>query len=285
MAVDQAGTIHLAWYRTALEVDWNLWSVWYGRSSDEGNTWQVTEMATPLFGDPGIAVDGENNIHLGYGRNIGHPDGRWHQWSNDGGFTWSTAKLLYQNAEHASGTSGGFDFALDGDNRLHMVNTHGDRRGDGSAWHMVWLGDRWSEPELLLDTEYHAHQARLAIAGGNELNFVALAPRQDFSLIYLRGETGSQAIETRPLPAAAVLAADETVADGEGLVAPTRAVPRVDLPEEVLARPPNEAPFDALIVGVGATALLLVLVIILNRRFSDKQHKSAHNARCGAVEV
>jgi hypothetical protein len=76
IAVDKTGGLHVTWFLTALEVNWNLWSVWYGRSSDGGNSWQVTEMATPLFGDSDIAVDGDNNVHLVYGRNIGHADGR-----------------------------------------------------------------------------------------------------------------------------------------------------------------------------------------------------------------
>jgi hypothetical protein len=270
LAVDQTGGIHVTWYQTALVVNWNLWSVWYGRSSDDGNSWQVTEMATPYFGDSDIAVDGENNVHLLYGRNIGQGDGRWHMWSRDGGQSWSDARPLYPGVEYASGITGGFDFALDGDNQLHLVNSYGNKDGEASAWHMVWMGDRWSEPELVLGIEYHAHSPRLAIAGGNELDVVAMAPRQDYAIVYLQKMTYGNSTDQRELATRPVETfVEEAITVDDRTILPPIEAPRELLSDEARVAPPTRAPFNAILIAMGAAALIILAAILLQRRLSD----------------
>lgn len=176
LAVASPDTLHATWFQTAAEVNWNFWSVWYARSDDGGQTWSTKEeMATPRFGASDIAVDAEGNVHLVYGRNIGSPDGRWHQWSQDGGDTWSEPALLFPQFDYASGDTGGYGFSTDSAGTLHMVNSFGDVTGEATAYHLEWLGDRWSSPQLLM--EKHAHFPRLVTTLGNHLNFVALAAR------------------------------------------------------------------------------------------------------------
>lgn len=271
MAVDQTGGLHVTWTMTAQEVDWNLWSVWYGRSSDGGSSWQLTEMAAPLFGDSDIAVDGDNNVHLVYGRNIGYADGRWYQWSSNGGETWSNARLLYQGVAYASGITGGFDFALDSAGQLHMVNSYGGRQGGlASAWHMVWLGTRWSEPELLLGTEFHPHFCQLEIIGGNKLEFVSLAPAESASLVYREGTAASPATEIQPVPTRMVeIEAEEATIDEADLVEATPAAPTIVLSDEARAAPPTDAPFNTLLISVGLAAIVVLLVVVYQRRNRD----------------
>jgi hypothetical protein len=267
VAVDASGIIHVTWHQNARKVDWNYWSVWYGRSVDEGNTWQVAEVAAPELGDSDIAIDGDDNVHLVYGRNIGFRDGRWHQWSSNSGDTWSNPRPLYPVAEKASGITGGYDFALDSADQLHMVNSYGGVGGDASAWHLVWLGTRWSEPEELLDTSFHAHQPRLTISGGNELDFVALAPRQGSSLLFLQGVADSPAVELRPVPAPVMVPESElTAPEGGSQVVRTPATPQISLSEEVRVAPPVKAPFNSLVVGVGAALVVLLMVVVVRLR-------------------
>ncbi|PVE30737.1 hypothetical protein DC030_15335, partial [Enterococcus faecalis] len=87
--------------------------------------WQNQEMAAPLFGASDIAVDAEGNVHLVYGRNIGNRDGRWYQWSQDNGATWTQRQLLFPLAESASGDTGGYSFVQDSSGTLHLVNSYG----------------------------------------------------------------------------------------------------------------------------------------------------------------
>lgn len=198
LALSSPEIIHATWFQTAAEVNWNFWSVWYARSDDGGRTWsQKTEIATPRFGASDIAVDSEGNIHLVYGRNIGNPDGRWHQWSQDGGDSWSEPALLFPGFESASGDTGGYGFAKDSTGRLHMVNSFGDRSGEATAYHLEWQDDHWSRPQLLM--EKHAHFPRLVTTLGNQLQFVAMAGH-DHELWVRSSVVEAPAVEAVPVP-------------------------------------------------------------------------------------
>jgi hypothetical protein len=214
-----------------------------------------------------VAVDNDNNVHLVYGRGIGSADGRWYQWSSDGGETWSNARLLYPGVEHASGVTGGFSFGIDSGGQLHMVNSYGRRDGEASAWHMVWLGTRWSEPEELLGTQFHAHQPRLAIALGNELNFVAVAPRQKASLIYRVETTNSPNIPPQEVPTPVIEQAAENESVGaESAAEPTPVVSRIPLSDEALSAPQVTQPFNALLLSVAASSIAVLVVVVVMRR-------------------
>lgn len=174
LALSSPETIHVTWFQTAAEVNWNFWSVWYARSDDGGQTWSLKEeIATPRFGASDIAVDSDGNLHLVYGRNIGNPDGRWHQWSKDGGDTWSEPTLLFPQFESASGDTGGYGFATDSTGVLHMVNSFADNSGEATAYHLEWQKDNWSQPQFVMGM--NPHFPRLTITLGNQLWFIAMA--------------------------------------------------------------------------------------------------------------
>lgn len=204
LALSPSGDIHLTWFETAAEVNWNFWSVGYARSTDNGETWQTREIASPRYGGSDIAVDGEGNIVLVYGRNIGVPDGRWYTWSSDGGETWAPSQATYPSAPSASGDTGGYGFAVDSAGTLHMVNSYGDAMGDAASYYMSWQGDKWSEPEMLLDTSHHAHFPRLVVTHGNRLNFVALSPRTNSAVTYRSKVVQAPDLPSAPLPPVSV---------------------------------------------------------------------------------
>ena len=173
LAVDDPEMIHVTWFYNAAEVSWNFWSVWYTRSLDGGKSWErKTIIAEPLFGASDVALDVQGNVHLVYGRNIGYPDGRWHQWSADSGETWSEARPLFPTFESASGDTGGYGFTTDSAGVLHMVNSFGGAGGEAAAYYLEWQGQGWSPPQLLM--KQHAHFSRIASALGNHLSFVAM---------------------------------------------------------------------------------------------------------------
>ena len=173
LAVDDPEMIHMTWFYNAAEVNWNFWSVWYTRSLDGGKSWErKVVIAEPIFGASDVALDGQGNVHLVYGRNIGYPDGRWHQWSADAGETWSEARPLFPTLEPASGDTGGYGFATDSAGVLHMVNSFGGAGGEAAAYYLEWQGEGWSSPQLLM--KQHAHFSRIISTLGNQLTFVAM---------------------------------------------------------------------------------------------------------------
>lgn len=264
MAISATGTIHVTWFLTAKEVEWNFWSVWYTNSEGRAGSWApAREMASPRFGASDIAVDKEDRVHLVYGRNINLPDGRWYQWSSDGGSTWFERRPLYPAFAHASGDTGGYSFSVDSAGALHLINSIGAADGEATAFHLAWQGDHWSQPVLIMGQ--HAHFPRGAVTLGNQLNFVALAGHA-YELWFRSTELNApsklaEAIPTSlPLPQASAVDLGTEDTDTEllpGTESPLKEGPGVDKN----SAPPTEtrAVVDPLLVG-GVSALAMVIL-------------------------
>lgn len=269
LALSDDGMLYTTWFYTAAEVRWNLWSVWFGRSTDNGQSWnEPSEMATPRFGDSDIAIDGQGNLHLVYGRNIGSPDGRWHQWSQDGGETWSLPESLYPQFEYASGLTGGFGFATDSAGVLHLVNSFGNTVGDASAYHMFWQGDRWSSPQMLLDTSTHAHHPRLTITLGNQLQFFAFSDNvAENGILYRTGLADAPSIEPQAIPAQAHRITSSVPQPTMAQSNPEEVAVDQQLPLDIDRRPPPPpSPLsNPLLLGL-MPVLAIIIVTVLFRR-------------------
>lgn len=197
LASGVAHNLYATWSLNAEEYDWTPWSVWFGRSLDGGRVWdRFQEVATERCGFSDVTVDSAGNVHLVWGRGIIFPDGRWHQWSADDGATWTTPALLFPQFSHASGDTAGYGFALDGEGLLHLVNSFG--QGDQSAaYHLVWLGDRWSQPELIL--RHNAHGTRVVVSLGNQIHFFANNPASGV-LWYREGTLDAPSFQGQVVP-------------------------------------------------------------------------------------
>lgn len=266
-------TIHVTWTVDAAEVNWNFWSVWYARSSDGGATWDIVkEMAAPRFGDSDIAVDGQGNVHLVWGRNIGYEDGRWHQWSQDGGDTWSAPELLFRGIDYASGSTGGYGFAVDSAGILHLVNSFGDRQqGFARAYYIYWNGYQWAEPVLLL--ERHAHYARLVVTMGNHLHFFALSGSV-YDIWYRHNFADAPSTALLPIPSVAT--AGQLTVTPQATATPVL----VTTPHAVLTRPLDSQPPQSIqtqvapviVRGIAPVMLLVLMVIGLTQASSGRRH-------------
>jgi hypothetical protein len=267
LALSSSEALHMTWSVAAAEVQWQFWSVGYGRSKDSGRTWELIEdVASPLFGASDVFVDAEDNVHLVWGRNISNPDGRWHQWSDDDGTTWSRPVRLFPGY-YASGDTGGYGIALDSDGTLHLVNSiGGGREGKASAYHLRWEGDHWSEPVFLMSR--HAHFARIAVTLGNHLHFFAHA---EGGIWYMQRTIDAPPTKAVLVPVPAIMTNDYTRT-------PTPVLTLIPTPVSTFSAPPLDVAqiesvsvLSAPLVMSMVLTLMLILSLVGLRRFLWKR--------------
>lgn len=175
LALDSQDTLHVVWvlddYSPQSQLAYSGRAVFYARSSDGGLSWEdiitVEEIESrvpqegrrqPEWGN--IIVDLLDRVHIVW---VGWPDmQRYHQWSEDGGLTWSRRQVAIP--------SGGYNnwqgIAVDDNNRLHILWP--SLRGMEYSW---WEEDTWS-PASLLSEIGDPHHAQAAIVLGNQLHTI-----------------------------------------------------------------------------------------------------------------
>ncbi|MBC8263566.1 MAG: hypothetical protein H8E47_05520 [Anaerolineales bacterium] len=131
LALDGRGRLHVGWIQRGGEA-FDETSVWYAQSTDGGQTWtkplKVAERGPNEFVNDWVHViaRGEDEIHLVW---VGGQANRLHQWSSDGGQTWSGPFHILGDLYAVAGGDG---FAIDGAGTLHMVT---QLRYPGALWH------------------------------------------------------------------------------------------------------------------------------------------------------
>jgi hypothetical protein len=133
--------------------------IYYFRSVDEGYSWEKAIEVDPdhlvEVGEigqkqtPAIASIGKDEVHLFYFARgeQGEPCARYHQWSSDGGGTWTSSNRILGNLMNCTGPIG---WALDGNNDLYIVTS--GRGGSLTGETVVpmyisyWSENDWSEP-------------------------------------------------------------------------------------------------------------------------------------------
>jgi hypothetical protein len=183
-----------------LHVTWQLRSYRYGaysrivyqNSTDQGHTWSaqvelgVSDVA-PGVAIPAVFVFGDDEIHLTYDV----PD-RLHQWSSDGGLTWSKPTTILNLGAAFGGAN---ELVKDSSGRLHAVAAVSD-----GVYHVIWNGDSWISAEAVDRRYIDPHHQQFAVCQGNQLHVVYDDRTGEHEIWYSTRRVSAPLIPRKPLP-------------------------------------------------------------------------------------
>jgi len=149
------GSLHLLWTRWTQLPEMQSVALAYARSEDDGQTWSEPEIVTeePLLGSAILGVQ-ERFIHRIW---KGLIDGRpviWHQFSEDGGLSWSSAGRVVDPGIIPGPTS----LIADQNGNPLIVQLAESNAGQLLLQEWVWTTDRWVQGErrILQETAVNA---------------------------------------------------------------------------------------------------------------------------------
>ena len=151
----QDGTLHLLWTRWTQLPEAQAVVLAYARSEDDGQSWSEPEIVTeePILGSAILGVQ-ERFVHRIW---MGLIDGRpviWHQFSEDGGITWSSAGRVADPGL----TPGPTALIADHNENPIIVQLAESNAGQLVLQEWIWTEDRWvgGERRILPDTAVNA---------------------------------------------------------------------------------------------------------------------------------
>ena len=263
IAVDQKGRLHVDWGISSQ--DYGVYSrLGYVRSVDNGFTWSAPIELASSSTAPGVAVPavflfGEDEVHLTWDEPI-----RRHQWSTDGGETWSKPDTIM---ELGAAFGGANKLAKDSADTLHVIAAVGE-----GVFHATWNGDGWNPREAVDTRSFDPHGQQLVVCQGNRLH-VAYYDRTAENEIWYSSKTTNA-----PVLARTAITVSEPAAPPTTLVEADRSATRVSptatpRTPSAFAPEPTSAPaaasaVTATIVGATTSAILVIGVVVaaLSRR-------------------
>ncbi len=173
LVIDGSNRIHVAW---TLEPGGSYDCIaFYARSTNEGETWslpmQLDSSRGSEFGVDTVNIQamGDDEVHLIW---LGDAVRR-HQWSTDGGRTWTATETFFGTL---FGHNGMDQMAVDSLGTLHVVGIGHGQSGvaTDSLWETSWTKAKgWSTPELVFQASAKSgipYAASLAVSSGNQLD-------------------------------------------------------------------------------------------------------------------
>lgn len=148
-SIDERGRLHVVWGQSLGQPG----PVYYTRSDDGGSNWlpmleldrrDETYWEGYAPGRPNVLTIGPDEVHIVW---YGAPAGqRWHQWSLDGGDTWSHAEPVHPKLR---GYMEPPSLAADSSGTLHLVSSGWIDDGPSGTFHTYWRNGVWAPLTLV----------------------------------------------------------------------------------------------------------------------------------------
>ena len=258
IAVDETGRVHVAWdVRSDQYASFS--QLGYIRSTDSGKTWgHELELAAgnPPFGVAMAAVFafGGNEVHLTWDT----PD-RLHQWSNNGGETWSAPGPIMS----LGAAFGGFNkLAKDSAGALHVVAAVGD-----GVYHAAWNGNGWNPPESLDTRPFDPHGQQLVVCQGNRLHVAYYDRTAENEIWYSSKITKAPELPRAAIPIseaaptfAPVLTSEPSVTAAASTATPPPSVTREAAPKSSTT---SSGMLSPTLIGIASAGLLVIVVVLV----------------------
>jgi hypothetical protein len=277
--VGRDGGVHAVWTENVERRSWQGEAIWHAyRLTANPVGFEVREVARsvgmdePTLGSPVMAIGKQGDLHLFWNNGVGSKTGRFHQYSDDNGATWSETSAVFPGLSGQTDRAG---LALDSDERLHLI-TSAD--GDGlyqCIRYATWVDGNWSGYENLWCTSDKGEFPSLTLTGGNRLHLVWTA----FRLIGDNNIVGEVMYTSRLVDARAenppgfssradlcvTLAPDvktfPNIVTSTVAVTPTSASAQPSEPVLTLSDPVSES-LDPVLVGVFGAAFVVFLGVV-----------------------
>lgn len=268
MVRDGKERLHLVWYETD-PPSYVGTAVYYAQSEDKGKTWSAPLMVDHVSPENdwaatiNLAVTNEEEIHLVW--ICGEKSHRCHQWSTNGGATWSSVQRLFGELHSRANWDA---LATDASGNIYWVM---QLRYPNGLYYTYWDGQRWIDPPILFNTEpfvYRGHGVQLTINKGNELHLVVHHPSA-FEVWHVQGVSNlmpSQELKSTPTPTITATPTPKLTATPqvESVTAPDHKQLNFDN-EEPIAE--SQGPATGLLIGI-LPAVLLVGIVALFKLFA-----------------
>jgi hypothetical protein len=255
IAVAPGGRLHVVWEEVRLPEGVPSVGLYYAQSRDGGQTWSpALEIADGGHTQPNVAALQDGTVHLLWNGRAG-VRGRYHQWSRDGGETWSSVEEFVPKVL-GGGQTGAPRYAVDSAGALHIAT------GTGNAVHVVWDGQRWSQPEEIAYGNLIEH-TNLVSHRGRFQHLVAYD--SSVRLLYALGmvetpETRSPFHALAPVMEEAKSTVNGNADSGEESMLTAATPPAPTAGEPATSRT------DPLLLGIGAAGALVIVALLVTAR-------------------
>ncbi len=277
LAVDERGTLHVAWVRAPLPGNGPSEGIYYTRSTDAGQTWsEPVQVADGAYDWPRVAATLTGQVHLLWGEANGR-FGWTHQWSVDGGAGWTRPERIGRFA----GVPGPAGLVGDGAGTLHLVGVGQDDAGESALLYTTWMDEHWTDLETFRLASGASGEPGVAVALRSALGRLDVTFRGE-----AEGEEGEAQVDahqvgvfyaSRSVPAVEVTPAPAFIPQPTATPTPrSTPTPAPAPPPAVSAVAPSPAPPSlslgpvtlplASLGGLLLTALIVVVVGVLTLR-------------------